>query len=89
MENLTIQSQSVEETMNLACRFGKILREGDCVTLEGDLGAGKTHFTKGIAQALKIKAMVTSPTFTIIKEYEGTTPLYHMDVYRAEAKRMI
>lgn len=86
MENLTMESHSVEETMQLACQFGKILKKGDCVTLEGDLGAGKTHFAKGIAKALNIKAMVTSPTYTIIKEYEGTTPLYHMDVYRAEGQ---
>lgn len=52
------------------------------ICLEGELGSGKTIFTKGIADALGIKENITSPTFTIIKEYEGELPLYHMDVYR-------
>ena len=52
------------------------------ICLNGELGSGKTVFTKGIANALGIKESITSPTFTIIKEYEGELPLYHMDVYR-------
>lgn len=52
------------------------------ICLEGELGSGKTVFTKGFANALGIKESITSPTFTIIKEYEGELPLYHMDVYR-------
>lgn len=53
------------------------------ITLEGDLGAGKTHFTKGLAKGLGVNKTVNSPTFTIIKEYKGDNfPLYHMDVYR-------
>ena len=52
--------------------------------LNGELGSGKTIFTKGIAMALGIKDTITSPTFTIIKEYEGELPLYHMDVYRLD-----
>ncbi len=54
------------------------------ICLEGELGSGKTMFTKGIATALGIKDNITSPTFTIIKEYEGELPLYHMDVYRLD-----
>ena len=55
------------------------------ITLDGDLGAGKTTFTKGIAEGLGVKRTVNSPTFTIIKEYEGESfPFYHMDVYRLE-----
>ena len=54
------------------------------ITLEGDLGAGKTAFTKGLAVGLGIQKNVNSPTFTIIKEYQGKMPLYHMDVYRLE-----
>ena len=54
------------------------------ITLEGDLGAGKTAFTKGLALGLGIQKNVNSPTFTIIKEYQGSIPLYHMDVYRLE-----
>ena len=56
------------------------------LTLEGDLGAGKTTFTKGFAKGLDIKRNVNSPTFTIIKEYQGRLPLYHMDVYRLDGK---
>ncbi len=54
------------------------------ICLNGELGSGKTVFTKGFANALGIKESVTSPTFTIIKEYEGELPLYHMDVYRLD-----
>lgn len=78
-----MQSHSVEETMEIAYQLGMKLVSGDCITLEGDLGAGKTHFTKGVAKALEIDTVVTSPTFTIIKEYAGSLSLYHMDVYRA------
>ena len=60
------------------------LQPGDVITLEGDLGAGKTAFTKGLAVGLGIQKNVNSPTFTIIKEYQGNMPLYHMDVYRLE-----
>lgn len=78
----TRKCHSAEETM----AFGELLSErllaGDVITLEGDLGAGKTTFTKGLAKGLGISEMVNSPTFTIIKEYLGRLPLYHMDVYR-------
>ena len=56
------------------------------ICLNGELGSGKTIFTKGFANALGVKETVTSPTFTIIKEYEGELPLYHMDVYRLDGK---
>jgi tRNA threonylcarbamoyladenosine biosynthesis protein TsaE len=66
--------------------FGKsiaqFLKSGDVVALSGDLGAGKTTFTQGLANGLGISEQVNSPTFTIIKEYKGRLPLYHMDVYR-------
>lgn len=71
-----------EETMELAKEMAKRLKPGDVIALEGDLGAGKTTFTKGIAQGLEISRTVNSPTFTIIKEYDGKIPLFHMDVYR-------
>ena len=54
------------------------------ICLDGELGSGKTVFTKGIANALGIEESITSPTFTIIKEYEGELPLYHMDVYKLD-----
>lgn len=77
-------SDKPEKTIELAKKLAHILRPGDVLALEGDLGAGKTTFTKGIAEGLEIKRNVNSPTFTIIKEYRGTLPLYHMDVYRLE-----
>jgi len=81
----TIKMNSVEETMSLAQKIGECLMPGMVLTLEGDLGAGKTTFTKGIAKGLDITRTVNSPTFTIIKEYEGIMPLYHMDAYRLES----
>ncbi|MHC9536198.1 tRNA (adenosine(37)-N6)-threonylcarbamoyltransferase complex ATPase subunit type 1 TsaE [Enterococcus faecalis] len=65
-------------------KLGSLLQPGDVLALEGDLGAGKTTFTKGLAKGLNITRNVNSPTFTIIKEYHGRYPLYHMDVYRVE-----
>lgn len=75
---------SADETMKFAARLAEKLRAGDVIALEGDLGAGKTTFTKGLAQGLGVKRTVSSPTFTIVKEYKGRLPLYHMDVYRLE-----
>ncbi|MCF6139520.1 tRNA (adenosine(37)-N6)-threonylcarbamoyltransferase complex ATPase subunit type 1 TsaE [Pseudalkalibacillus berkeleyi] len=76
--------KSPEETMEAAEQLGELLQPRDLITLEGDLGAGKTTFTKGLAKGLHIKRVVKSPTFTIIREYQGRLPLYHMDVYRLE-----
>jgi tRNA threonylcarbamoyladenosine biosynthesis protein TsaE len=73
-----------EQTQGFAKRLAGLLQPGDVIALEGDLGAGKTTFTKGLAQGLGITKNVNSPTFTIIKEYQGNLPLYHMDVYRVE-----
>ncbi len=84
MEKIHIQTNSTEETMEIAKRIGEVIPPGTVLALEGDLGAGKTHFTKGLAVGLGIKRVVNSPTFTIIKEYLGRLPLYHMDVYRLE-----
>lgn len=84
METFHFTTDSPEETFLFAKKIGEQLQTGDVITLDGDLGAGKTHFTKGIAAALSVTKTVNSPTFTIIKEYEGRLPLYHMDVYRIE-----
>lgn len=70
------------DTKNLGCLLGQLVRPGDVICLNGDLGAGKTHFSQGIAMGLGVKEHVTSPTFTLINEYQGRLPLYHMDVYR-------
>lgn len=77
-------TDSPEATDRFAQQLGEKLQPGDVLTLTGDLGAGKTTFTKGLAQGLGVRQVVNSPTFTIIKEYEGRLPLYHMDVYRLD-----
>ncbi|WP_432407176.1 tRNA (adenosine(37)-N6)-threonylcarbamoyltransferase complex ATPase subunit type 1 TsaE [Wukongibacter sp. M2B1] len=71
-----------EETREIGYRLGKLLKNGDIVCLTGDLGAGKTTITKSIAKGLDVNEDVTSPTFTIINEYDGRLPVYHFDVYR-------
>ena len=72
------------ETIELAQNFESEKFPNMIICLNGELGSGKTMFTKGIANALGINENITSPTFTIIKEYEGELPLYHMDVYRLD-----
>ncbi|THE09630.1 tRNA (adenosine(37)-N6)-threonylcarbamoyltransferase complex ATPase subunit type 1 TsaE [Bacillus timonensis] len=84
MEIFKFISNTSEATENFSYSLAKKLGPGDVITLEGDLGAGKTTFTKGLAKGLGITRTVNSPTFTIIKEYHGRIPLYHMDVYRLE-----
>ena len=74
-------TKNSEETINLGQKLGKLLKEGDVVLLDGDLSAGKTTFTKGIGLALGVKRVINSPTFTIVKEYQGlNTKLYHFIV---------
>ena len=81
----TTISQSVEETVAYGQAVAATLRRGDVLALCGDLGAGKTHFVKGIASGLRSDAAVTSPTFTLIHEYlGGRLPVYHFDFYRLE-----
>ena len=76
-------SNSAEETEALGAELAVRLRPGDVVAYTGDLGAGKTAFTRGIARGLGIPEGVTSPTFTIVNEYEGgRLPLFHFDLYR-------
>ncbi|PPA81711.1 tRNA (adenosine(37)-N6)-threonylcarbamoyltransferase complex ATPase subunit type 1 TsaE [Brevibacillus laterosporus] len=73
---------SQQATQEFAEKLAQLLMPGDFLALEGNLGAGKTTFTQGLARGLGVKRVVNSPTFTIIKEYAGRLPLYHMDVYR-------
>jgi tRNA threonylcarbamoyladenosine biosynthesis protein TsaE len=75
---------SPDQTRALGAALGRVLRPGDVVVLAGDLGAGKTTFAQGVASALGIEEPVTSPTFTIVQEYDGAIPLVHVDVYRLE-----
>jgi len=75
---------SERDTIELAQNFESEKFPNMIICLDGELGSGKTIFTKGIANALGINETITSPTFTIIKEYDGELPLYHMDVYRLD-----
>jgi tRNA threonylcarbamoyladenosine biosynthesis protein TsaE len=79
-----LQIKSPEEMIALGQTIGKKLFPGAIITLNGDLGAGKTTFTKGIGQALNIKAVINSPTFTIMKVYQGDLTLFHIDAYRLD-----
>ncbi|HLQ94924.1 MAG TPA: tRNA (adenosine(37)-N6)-threonylcarbamoyltransferase complex ATPase subunit type 1 TsaE [Pseudogracilibacillus sp.] len=84
MKTYQYSTKNAEATMQFAEDLAGCVKAGTVITLEGDLGAGKTTFTKGFAKGLGIKRAVSSPTFTIIKEYQGRLPLYHMDAYRLE-----
>ena len=77
-------TKDYNETISFGYKVGSLLESGDCLMLAGDLGAGKTTFTKGIGKALGIKRTINSPTFTIVKEYNGTMDLYHLDLYRLD-----
>jgi len=79
-----ITTRSEMETIELAQNLESEKFQNMIICLDGELGSGKTLFTKGFANALGIKESITSPTFTIIKEYDGELPLYHMDVYRLD-----
>jgi len=70
--------------MALAEAVGALLRPGDVVVLAGDLGSGKTTFAKGVGRALAVDEPIVSPTFTIVRQYDGRLPLVHVDVYRLD-----
>ena len=80
MKELLINN--LEETKVLGLKMGKLAFPNMMVVLEGDLGAGKTTFSKAVALGLEIKEIVNSPTFVIMKTYKGRLPLYHIDAYR-------
>ncbi len=80
---MKVISNSLEETLSIAENYGKSLKKGDIVLLKGDLGAGKTAFTKGIALALGIEEPILSPTYAYMNDYDGV--LYHYDCYRLES----
>ena len=85
VQTYRMKSASAEQTMALGAALGERLQNGDVVLLKGDLGAGKTCFSKGVAKGLGIASDVVSPTFNIVIQYDdGRIPLYHFDLYRLE-----
>jgi len=81
-EEMQFVSHSAEETERFGEALAQELRAGDVLAFTGSLGMGKTAFTRGLARGLGCRGRVTSPTFTIVNEYEGKTPLFHFDMYR-------
>lgn len=83
MSRQVYESWSAKDTLQLGSRLGKLCKAGDIILLNGDLGVGKTVFSKGLGKGLGIMEPISSPTFTILQVYEeGRIPLYHFDVYR-------
>ncbi len=76
--------KDLEETEKFGIRLGSLLKKGDILCLNGDLGAGKTTMTKSIGLGLGVEEYITSPTFALINQYSGRFPVYHFDVYRLE-----
>jgi tRNA threonylcarbamoyladenosine biosynthesis protein TsaE len=87
MTDFTVVTESDQETVELGSTLGVCLKQGDVVALTGELGSGKTWFTKGIARGLGIgpATIITSPSFALVNEYPGKTTLFHIDVYRLES----
>ncbi len=86
-DSVRIETGEVEQTIELGNLIGSLLKAGDVVALMGQLGAGKTYLTKGIAegQGVKDRKEVTSPSFVLIKQYMGRIPIYHFDAYRVKS----
>ena len=85
IEELKTVSESHEETFNLGNRFAGFLRGGDVVALYGELGSGKTVFAQGICAGMDVRSIVTSPSYTLLREYLGRMPVFHFDFYRLES----
>ncbi|HLB11582.1 MAG TPA: tRNA (adenosine(37)-N6)-threonylcarbamoyltransferase complex ATPase subunit type 1 TsaE [Dehalococcoidia bacterium] len=84
LTELAMVTGSPRETQALGALLGRLAEPGDVILLVGPLGAGKTCLVQGLARGLGVHEYVTSPTFTIIREYQGTIPLYHVDCFRIE-----
>ncbi len=82
--DLEIISRSPEQTQELGLRLGELAQPGDVLLMIGNLGAGKTCLTQGIARGLGIAGYASSPSFVLVREYHGRLPLYHIDLYRLE-----
>ncbi|MCP4254420.1 MAG: tRNA (adenosine(37)-N6)-threonylcarbamoyltransferase complex ATPase subunit type 1 TsaE [Candidatus Scalindua sp.] len=85
--SIYIETGEIEQTIESGRLIGSLLKAGDVVALIGQLGAGKTHFTKGIAegQGVEDRKVVTSPSYVIVKQYNGRLPIYHFDAYRLKS----
>jgi tRNA threonylcarbamoyladenosine biosynthesis protein TsaE len=83
-DTLDFISHSEAQTRRLGARLAALLNPGDVLALVGDLGSGKTRWAQGVCQGLGITAPVSSPTFTLVNEYQGRLPVYHIDLYRLE-----
>ncbi len=79
-----VLSNSVNQTIDISNKLAKYLKLGDILVLTGNLGSGKTYFTKGIVEKFSNSNIVCSPTFTIVNEYDTTPPIFHFDVYRLQ-----
>jgi tRNA threonylcarbamoyladenosine biosynthesis protein TsaE len=88
-DSISIESTSPEHTERIGRALMELLPDGALVALYGDLGAGKTCFVRGMAQATGAAHLVTSPTFTIVHEYPGTRPIIHLDLYRITDPRQV
>ena len=85
----SVHTTSDSGTIALGERLGSLLQPGDIVALTGELGAGKTTLTKGIARGAGVESEVASPTFTLIHEHKGRIPFYHVDLYRLESEDLV
>ncbi len=81
----SVVTESAEGTSGAAAVLGRFVLPGDVISLSGDVGAGKTTFVQGLARGLGVTAAVTSPSFTIVHEYQGRYPMVHIDVYRLDS----
>ncbi len=88
---MVLQTSSTSETIRIGKRLGRLLEPGDVVALVGDLGTGKTQFIKGLAEGVGVgkATYVSSPSFTLINEYPGRIPLYHIDLFRLESEKEV
>lgn len=87
MKELLLFTHSPRQTQSLGGLLGRLAEPGDVILLVGTLGAGKTCLVQGLARGLEVRDNVTSPTFTIIREYRGRLPLYHVDCFRIDSAR--
>jgi tRNA threonylcarbamoyladenosine biosynthesis protein TsaE len=86
LKTIELLSKSPTETQALGARLGAMVEAGDIIALEGELGAGKTCLAQGIGQGMGVQDPIISPTFTLIREYQGVClPLFHIDCYRLES----